>query len=138
MEARMRRVLSIWLPQLPLDLRIRKGDPRVSAPFAIISEIKNAWRLTHLSETAREVDITGCAHLFGGERAMADHARARLSDMNMTSRMGIADTKGAAWALARFSGGESVIAPEGKTALKRLGNYQTSKARSWRGGLGLI
>ena len=167
----MRRVLSIWLPQLPLDLRVRRGDPRVSAPFAMISEIKNAWRLTHLSEAAqcagltaglslpdaraicpelltepsdpvREaallralwrwanslspwvaldapdglfLDITGCAHLFGGERAMAEDAHARLSDMNVMSRIGIADTKGAAWALARFKGSEIEIAAEGKT-----------------------
>jgi len=54
----MRRVLSIWLPQLPLDLRVRKGDPRVSASFAIISEIKNAWRLTHLSEAARDAGLS--------------------------------------------------------------------------------
>ena len=167
----MRRVLSIWLPQLPLDFRMRKGDPRVSAPFAIISEIKNAWRVTHLSEAARRaglspglslpdaraicpqlltepsdavreaallralwrwadsfspwvaldapdglfLDITGCAHLFGGERAMAEDARARLSDMHVTSRIGVADTKGAAWALARFKSGEIEIVPEGKT-----------------------
>lgn len=48
----MRRVLSIWLPQLPLDLRHRKGDPRAAECFVVISEIKNAWRLIHLSETA--------------------------------------------------------------------------------------
>lgn len=47
---------------------------------------------------------------------MAAHARERLSDMNVTSRMGIADTKGAAWALARFSDGKVEIAPEGKTS----------------------
>lgn len=167
----MRRVLSIWLPQLPLDLRLRKGDPRAAAEFAIISEIKNAWRLTHLSEAAaaaglsagmslpdaraicpelltepsdaaREaallralwrwadklspwialdapdglfLDITGCAHLFGGEAAMASHARARLIDMHITSRMGIADTKGAAWAAARFGISEVEIAAAGQT-----------------------
>ena len=49
----MKRVLYIWLPQLPLDLRRRMGDPRVEAPFVIIAEIKNAWRLTHMSDAAR-------------------------------------------------------------------------------------
>lgn len=167
----MKRVLSIWLPQLPLDLRIRKGDPRVSAPFAIISELKNAWCVTHLSEEARQagvsqgmsladaraicpelltepadgvreaallralwrwadslspwvaldppdglvLDITGCAHLFGGEVDMARHSCLRLSDMNITSRVGIADTKGAAWALARFGNSQVEIASAGKT-----------------------
>ena len=54
----MRRVLSIWLPQLPLDLRYRKDDPRVAECFAIISEIKNAWRLTHLSEGAMTAGLS--------------------------------------------------------------------------------
>lgn len=153
-----KRVMSIWLPQLPLERRARMGDARLSGPFAITREIKNALRLTHinapaqnaglragqsipdaraicpellteLSDPAREdmllralrrwadklspvvaldapdglfLDITGCAHLMGGERDMADYAAERLSDMQFTPRIGIADTKGAAWALAHY------------------------------------
>ena len=48
----MRRIMCVWFPQLPLDRRLRLGDPRVDGPFAVISEIKNAFRLTHLSEQA--------------------------------------------------------------------------------------
>ena len=61
------------------------------------------------------LDITGCAHLFGGEAAMGEHTRQRLGDMSVSSRIGIADTKGAAWALARFGSREVEIAPAGKT-----------------------
>ena len=50
------------------------------------------------------LDISGCTHLFGGERPMAEHAQIRLESMRITSAAGIADTKGAAWALARFGG----------------------------------
>ena len=44
----MTRVMSIWFPQLPLDLWVRRDDPRLSGPFAITREIKNAMRLTHM------------------------------------------------------------------------------------------
>jgi len=47
-----RRVMSIWLPQLPLDRRVRLGDPRTEDIFAITAEIKNASRLPHLSPLA--------------------------------------------------------------------------------------
>ena len=42
----MRRIMGLWLPQLPLDRRVRLGDPRVETVFAIFAEIKNAFRLT--------------------------------------------------------------------------------------------
>lgn len=48
-------------------------------------------------------DITGCAHLLGSERALLSDLRHRLQRMNVESRAAIADTWGAAWALARYS-----------------------------------
>lgn len=54
--------------------------------------------------TALLLDISGCAHLFGGEAAMAAEMVARLGDMGLTARLGLADTPGAAWALARYAG----------------------------------
>ncbi|WP_411818223.1 DUF6504 family protein [Hyphococcus sp. DH-69] len=53
----MRRILSLWLPQLPLDRRVRLGDSRNEGPFAIISEAKNAWRVTHLNAHARKAGV---------------------------------------------------------------------------------
>ncbi len=55
------------------------------------------------------LDITGCAHLFGGEAALARQVRDRLRALGFTPRLGIADTQGAAWAAARFmaASGES-------------------------------
>ncbi|MEO0917084.1 MAG: DNA polymerase Y family protein, partial [Pseudomonadota bacterium] len=50
------------------------------------------------------IDLTGCAHLFGGEAALMEVVEADCADLGLTVRMGIADTVGAAWALARFSG----------------------------------
>ncbi|MCS7046274.1 MAG: DNA polymerase Y family protein, partial [Gemmataceae bacterium] len=47
------------------------------------------------------LDITGCAHLFGGEAAMADMLAADFASRGYTVRIAVADTLGAAWALAR-------------------------------------
>ncbi|MCO8144760.1 DNA polymerase Y family protein [Rhodovulum tesquicola] len=50
------------------------------------------------------LDITGCAHLFGGEEGMIDALRTDCGDLGLSLRAGLADTRGAAWALARFAG----------------------------------
>src|SRR5690606_36427704 len=48
------------------------------------------------------LDITGCAHLFGGEDAMLDDVSRRLSEQGFDARAGLASTPGAAWAAARY------------------------------------
>ena len=48
------------------------------------------------------LDITGCAHLFGGEAALLDDLVIRLDSLGWTGRAALADTAGAAWAVARF------------------------------------
>ena len=49
------------------------------------------------------LDITGCAHLFGGEEAMLDGMLSRFFEQGFRTRAGLASTPGAAWAAARFS-----------------------------------
>jgi len=161
--------MSIWFPQLPLDRRARLGDPRLAGTFAIITEIKNALRLTHMTALAREaglresmsvadaraicpelltepadpmredmllralrrwadklspwialdspdgliLDITGCSHLFGGEAAMAEYALAKLEHMHIAAKIGVADTKVAAQALALHTPQQVSISKQG-------------------------
>lgn len=50
------------------------------------------------------VDLTGCAHLYGGEAALLDGVAQDCHGLGLTVRAGIADTLGAAWALARYGG----------------------------------
>jgi protein ImuB len=50
------------------------------------------------------VDLTGCAHLFGGEAPLLEVVEQDCADLGLMVRMGLADTRGAAWALARFAG----------------------------------
>jgi protein ImuB len=57
------------------------------------------------------MDVTGVTHLWGGEAALLDDLIARLAASGIPARAAIADTAGAAWALARFS--DERIAPPG-------------------------
>ncbi len=50
------------------------------------------------------VDLTGCAHLFGGEAGLLAQVAEDCAGLGLTVRAGLADTPGAAWALARFAG----------------------------------
>ena len=59
------------------------------------------------------LDMTGGAHLFGGEAALLTEIERRLKAAGVPAQAAIADTPGAAWALARFS--DARIAPEGCT-----------------------
>lgn len=64
------------------------------------------------------IDVTGVAHLFGGEARLLDDLVRRLNDFGLNARAGLADTPGAAYALARFATGRRVtaIAPTDATA----------------------
>lgn len=61
------------------------------------------------------LDISGCEHLFGGEMALATAARDGLAMLGFSSRVGIASSVGAAWAVARFARGGAVVrVPDGE------------------------
>jgi protein ImuB len=50
-----------------------------------------------------KIEITGCAHLWGGEERLAADLARRLARQGIEHRLAIAGTLGAAWALARFA-----------------------------------
>lgn len=55
------------------------------------------------------LDITGCAHLFGGEAALVDTLATKLDGFGLTARLALAPTIGGAWALARHAPAEKLI-----------------------------
>lgn len=69
------------------------------------------------------LDLTGTAHLFGGEDAMAQRMVRLLARLGYGARLAVADTAGAAWALARHghhaargtchSDGQVILCPSG-------------------------
>ena len=60
------------------------------------------------------LDITGCAHVFGGEATLRRRVLSRLARAGLTAHASIAGTPDAARALVRFGGGKVDIVPEGK------------------------
>ncbi|MCC0030642.1 MAG: DNA polymerase Y family protein [Brucellaceae bacterium] len=59
------------------------------------------------------IDITGCAHLFGGEAALADDLADRLHGFGLTARLAASSAIGASWALARFAPDAITLAAPG-------------------------
>lgn len=83
------------------------------------------------------LDITGCAHLFGGEEELAKVIASDLETLRLTGLLGIADTAGAAWALARFAGQTAHIHRSGDAIEQeaRATRSRAFKRRNWeRGG----
>ncbi|HET9336093.1 MAG TPA: DNA polymerase Y family protein, partial [Sphingomicrobium sp.] len=63
------------------------------------------------------LDVTGCAHLFGGERGLAADVEGRMAALRMTIRLAFADTPKAAHALARY---QALPAKDEAAAIRRL------------------
>jgi protein ImuB len=62
------------------------------------------------------LDIAGAAHLFGGEQKLLADLAGRLENFGLSARLAIADTPGAAWAVARFHHAPLFIVPSGEQA----------------------
>ncbi|MBK8907457.1 MAG: DNA polymerase Y family protein [Rhodospirillales bacterium] len=62
------------------------------------------------------LDISGCAHLFGGEAALVEDLVTRLRRFGFAATAAVADSAGAAWATARFAADTStaVVVPPGE------------------------
>ena len=69
-----------WTPWVALD---------AAGPDAVLGASHGLW-----------LDITGCAHLFGGEVALLNDVARRLARFGFAARAALADTPGAAWAIA--------------------------------------
>lgn len=61
-------------------------------------------------------NISGCAHLFGNEQAMAEHCQTEFKARGLTTRIALADTMGAARAMAKCGDALLSIIPPGQTA----------------------
>ncbi len=56
------------------------------------------------------MDVTGCAHLWGGEQQYIQDIRNRFTAFGYSVSVAIADTVGVAWAVSRFAKKEFIIA----------------------------
>src|SRR5262249_24557656 len=60
------------------------------------------------------LNVSGCERLFRGEHNIVGQAVAGLPEQRIRARAAIADTVGAAWALARAGSEAAVVAPPGQ------------------------
>ena len=83
------------------------------------------------------LDVTGCTHLFGGETALIETLVQDAADLGTHADCGLADTPGAAWALARYAG-RGVMHERTGDAIDqeaRATRSRAAKRRHWeRGG----
>jgi len=109
-----------------LDTKLRNRD--LDAAFLAVLRRWAAKFSPWVSEEPPEglvIDLTGCAHLFGGEMGLIGEVEADCAHLGVSVRVGVADTVGAAWALARFAGGAGVDAA-------RTGDDINQEARATR------
>ena len=65
------------------------------------------------------IDATGCTHLFGGEAATLADLVARFGRSGIACRAAIAETPGAAWAMARYGADPTALVAAGAAAALR-------------------
>src|SRR5262249_51223831 len=58
------------------------------------------------------IDVTGCPHLWNGERSYLDSIISRLNQIGYKVSAAIADTPGKAWGFAHFNDQQSIIGCE--------------------------
>jgi protein ImuB len=138
-------------------LRVRDADPRADRQRLVqlarwcsrFSPSVAPWPENEAApEHGLTLDITGCAHLFGGEDSMAAAILSALKLLGLKARLAFADTIGAAYALARHGEQRLVIVPpdgQGKAiadlpvkALRITGDAAASLHRLGLKRIGLI
>ena len=93
------RALDPALVALPAD---PAGDAALVERLAIWA---GRWSpLVEVDGDGLRLDVSGVAHLFGGEAGLVEDLRARFAAAGFTPRIAIAPTAAAAWALARYKG----------------------------------
>lgn len=98
-----------------LDIRPAdpEGDLAALRRLAILAARRWSPVVALSGEDGLFLDLTGTAHLFGGEEGMARGIVRLLARAGFTARIAIADAPGAAWALARNVPGPVTLCPPG-------------------------
>lgn len=60
------------------------------------------------------LDVTGAAHLFGGEEMLLADLSRRLDGLGLPARLAVADTAGMAWALSHFHSSPAIVLRSGQ------------------------
>lgn len=101
------------------DLRTADGDPEAdAAALAALADgcVRFSPAVAPDGSDGLFLDVSGAARLWGGEAALLDDLLARLARADVPARAAIADTAGAAWALARYGGEDRIVLEPGAQA----------------------
>jgi protein ImuB len=90
-------------PDLITRLQNRQLEARFLASLRRWASKFSPWVAEEIPN-ALVIDLTGCAHLFGGELGVIQQVELDCLNLGLSVHIGMADTKGAAWALARYAG----------------------------------
>ena len=97
------------------DLDVRPADAEGDAAFLARLGLFAARRWTPRAAVSGPdglwLDLTGVAHLLGGEQAMRERILAFCRRLGLVARIAVAGTTGAAHALARFGGRNPNLCP---------------------------
>jgi len=74
------------------------------------------------------VDVTGAAHLFGGETRLLADVEASFAKRSLAMRAAIAPTAGAAWALAHYGPAKAILGTQ-EDAMRRLSDLPAAALR---------
>jgi protein ImuB len=92
------RALDPALVALPAD---PEGD---AALVQRLARWAGRWSpLVEVDGDGLRLDVSGVAHLFGGERELVSDIERRVAQIGLTTRVAIAPTAAAAWALAHYA-----------------------------------
>lgn len=97
------------------DLHVEQADPK--GDVALLDRVAQ-WARRWCPWTVRDgqagivMDVTGAAHLFGGERAMLRDMVVRFRMQGLSARLALAPTRGAARMLARHGTGQVICGPQ--------------------------
>lgn len=108
-----------WLP----DLKVAEADPQADDAFLLrlAAACERFTPLVAMRESDGFIlDITGCAHLFGGEKGIGRDACRLMLRMGASPRSAIAGTPDAAWAFARFTKGGGFARDEEESSARTL------------------
>jgi protein ImuB len=101
------------------DVVVRDADPAGDARdlHRLAVALARRWSPTVAIADPQtlSLDLTGVAHLHGGEAGMARRIVRLLARIGVTARIAIADTAGAAWACAHHAADRVTILPPGET-----------------------
>jgi len=118
--------LNTYASQLGVKIGMSLTDATAVCPD-ILTEPQNVVRQRHLLSALQRwadkfsprvgldkddglaLDVTGCAHLFGGEAGLAQAMLDELEDLKIKASIGIANTRSAARGLSRYGGKQLTI-----------------------------